>query len=223
MKNNEYPDNPMFDELPQTEMGRIRRFARDLAHGAVMLGWGAGFSVQTSGGGTRWMSTDAGAFEIQPNATQYINTVWDREEPDPLLLVTLGYMHERGSGGPGQVNYAISSKAIDLLDAFIDALRVFISYKHNHASSAFVWLVAPETLKSKAVQEEIDWARNAEAKPRMCGVLHFEFEEDKANDTEKRYLEYLKDYQLIFTKGDEAKAYADAMNDILVALDMPTY
>jgi hypothetical protein len=120
--------------LPNSQMGRIKTLARELAEGATEGIWDIELRYMyedTTGEGFKlWLGDEL--------LTAYLQRRWDNNYPNLGLLHTLGYISMPPD--TARVRYmTISKPALDLIEE-VEPADIFISYRRKE-SSAFALLV----------------------------------------------------------------------------------
>lgn len=117
-------DDPRYDPLPDDVLQRIKRFARDLAWGALYEKWGVEFRIE----GSESLITVLSFPQTANDFRNYIEVVWKRNCPSLELLAVMDYLDESENG------YAVTQKSFNLLDQPLPT-KVFISYMHAQSSA----------------------------------------------------------------------------------------
>jgi hypothetical protein len=192
-------------ELPDNPTQRIAAFARDLAEGSLHDLWTPKFAVFSE----RFVETFWQSYkDFAPGETiaidRYMTEKWKDKPPSAELLRAFGYFAEFDhSERRDRYTYILTDKAFQLLQQPIPT-SIFISYSRKH----FICIVAPSTLDSPYVRQEIKWA--IDTGKRTIPIWHNGFR--TSTDAE------LKDFlnsNAIIVENENVKAYNNAVLELL--------
>lgn len=254
-------DDPRTLPAPEGRIQEAVAFARDLAYGALVAeDWPVGFVVNRDLDAAEvWFTDGPGADDVR--LIEYIAAKWNDKPPSARLLEVLGYLAIHAVNSKESTTYALTPKALALLEAPAVPPSVFIAYRREPSSafalllearlasngtkafidrlikggeewedlirttitqkiSHFICVLAPGTLASRNVQNEIHWAMASPIYTIPIWHGGFTGSEDELRGCDATVRDFVHKRNAIRVLEESALSYDNAVNELVSQLVM---